>query len=219
MMDNPRPRKGKLPSKLVIPDSPKVAPIKPPVEEEFKRQQSVRVRSADELQFIQVIGQGSSAVVEKCVHLPTGTFVARKRVTLASDPELQKQAVREVEILNRCKSPNVIHSYVTFLRGTQMDIIMEYMDRGSLKDALEQSGRLSEPLIGHLAFQVLMGLDYLHKNRKIVHRDIKPSNLMLSSAGLVKISDFGISASMSHTNATKHTYVGTVTYMSVSLKQ
>lgn len=214
MMDKPRARKGKLPSQLIIPKTPTVAPVSL-AKEEAKHQQAIRINSNEELQFIEVLGQGNFAIVEKCQHLPTGIFVARKRVTLASNEELQQQAIREVELLNRCKFPNVIHSYVTFVRGTQMDIIMEYMDCGSLKDALELCGHLSEPIIGHLAFQVLMGLEYLHKNRKIVHRDIKPSNLMLTSAGVVKISDFGVSAPMSHTNATKHTYVGTVTYMSV----
>mmetsp|Transcript_13141 Transcript_13141/g.24610 ORF Transcript_13141/g.24610 Transcript_13141/m.24610 type:complete len:214 (+) Transcript_13141:324-965(+) len=213
MMDKPRTRKGKLPSQLVIPKSPSIVPVSLAMEE-AKHQASVRINSNDELEFIELLGQGNFAIVEKCLHRPTGIYVARKRVTLASNEELQQQAIREVELLNRCKFPNVIHSYVTFVKGSQMDIIMEHMDRGSLKDALEICGHLSETIIGHLAFQVLMGLEYLHKNRKIVHRDIKPSNLMLSSAGVIKISDFGVSAPMSHTNATKHTYVGTVTYMS-----
>jgi serine/threonine protein kinase len=98
-----------------------------------------------------------------------------------------------------------------------MNIAMEYCDKGPLHRALQYSGSLPEIIIGHVAYQVLSGLRYLHKKKKIVHRDIKPSNLLLTSEGLVKISDFGVSGVMSHTNGTRRTFVGTVTYMSVSV--
>jgi mitogen-activated protein kinase kinase 1 len=47
-----------------------------------------------------------------------------------------------------------------------------------------------------------------------VHRDIKPSNLLINADGLVKIGDFGVSGTLSRTEGTKYTYVGTATYMS-----
>lgn len=47
----------------------------------------------------------------------------------------------------------------------------------------------------HLAYQVmsgiLKGLDHIHSLR-IMHRDIKPDNLLIDSAGVIKISDFGL---------------------------
>ena len=44
-----------------------------------------------------------------------------------------------------------------------------------------------------MLLQVLKGVEYLHRDLRIVHRDIKPSNLLLNSRGQVKISDFGVS--------------------------
>jgi serine/threonine-protein kinase len=50
----------------------------------------------------------------------------------------------------------------------------------------------------------------------IVHRDLKPGNILINTAGLLKIVDFGLAAAMSHGNSrvTKSGYlVGTPSYM------
>ena len=73
---------------------------------------------------------------------------------------------------------------------------MEYMDLGTLGDVVKQLGQIPEVMLGLIAYQVLLGLDYLHKTKKIIHRDIKPSNLLLNSEGVVKISDFGVSGQL-----------------------
>lgn len=39
---------------------------------------------------------------------------------------------------------------------------------------------------------MLKGLSYVH-SQNIVHRDIKPENILLSSTGIIKICDFGVS--------------------------
>lgn len=39
--------------------------------------------------------------------------------------------------------------------------------------------------------EILTGISFLHSHR-IVHRDLKPQNLLVSSAGHIKVADFGL---------------------------
>jgi mitogen-activated protein kinase kinase 1 len=91
---------------------------------------------------------------------------------------------------------------------------MEYLDGGSLTDLVKNVKHVSEPYLAEIAKQVLKGLQYLHRDLKIIHRDIKPSNLLLSSQGDVKISDFGVSGQLNSSVSECKSWVGTVTYMS-----
>jgi len=38
---------------------------------------------------------------------------------------------------------------------------------------------------------MLVGLDYLHKNR-VIHRDIKGGNILINRHGVLKLADFGL---------------------------
>lgn len=57
------------------------------------------------------------------------------------------------------------------------------------------NGPLQECEIAHVVQQVLRALAYVHAQQR-VHRDVKAANVLLSVAGAVKISDFGVSGQM-----------------------
>ena len=59
---------------------------------------------------------------------------------------------------------------------------LELMDGGSLADVIQKNGPIPELFIGLITFQVLKGLDYVHKH-KYIHRDIKPSNILINKQG------------------------------------
>jgi mitogen-activated protein kinase kinase len=67
------------------------------------------------------------------------------------------------------------------------------MDCGSLETVYTKHGPIKEPYVAFIAHSILKGLQYLYQNHKIVHRDMKPSNILISTAGEVKIADFGVS--------------------------
>ncbi len=59
-----------------------------------------------------------------------------------------------------------------------------------------------------------MGLDYLHRTRKVIHRDVKPSNILFNRRGEVKLADFGVSGEVNEAIGSRGSFVGTLTYMS-----
>ena len=54
------------------------------------------------------------------------------------------------------------------------------------------AGAFKETVVKVYCRQILLGLEYLHKNH-IMHRDIKGANILVDNAGRVKLADFGAS--------------------------
>jgi NIMA (never in mitosis gene a)-related kinase len=61
--------------------------------------------------------------------------------------------------------------------------------------------------------QIVLALQYIH-SMKILHRDLKTANIFLTSQGVLKVGDFGISAQLEHTLDMRKTCVGSPYYMS-----
>ena len=103
------------------------------------------------------------------------------------------------------------------LASERILIIMELADAGDLsmliKKQKEKKQFLPENDILSFFVQIAFGLQYIHK-KNILHRDLKTQNIFLTSQKLIKIGDFGISKSLSHTLDLATTAIGTPHYLS-----
>merc|ERR1711904_125646 len=168
----------------------------------------------DDLEQIGVLGCGSSGVVRKVRHKYTGDVLALKVIQLNVEDQVRKQINQELRALYEASSKYVIKYHQAFYDAGAITIVMEYMDGGSLLQVLMQQGKIPEKYLAEISRQVLKGLLYLHKERRILHRDIKPSNLLLNQLGEVKITDFGVSGQLANSVSKCVSWVGTITYMS-----
>lgn len=81
-------------------------------------------------------------------------------------------------------------------------IVMEYLEGVTLKDYLEQNGRLSPEKAFSLLKPVMKALERIH-DCELIHRDISPDNIMIMNDGSPILMDFGSARDFSDNNRSK----------------
>lgn len=121
---------------------------------------------------------------------------------------------REASILKQLRHRHIVHLEAVGRYQKQPFIAMEFIDGEALDRALARRGKLSwEEVVAH-AKQLCEALQYAH-DKGVIHRDLKPSNLMITTEGVLKLTDFGIAKDMDVTALTgANSTIGTAAYMS-----
>jgi len=165
--------------------------------------------------IIEEIGHGGFSKVFKAVCDETKLLYAIKVTSLDefSKDNIQSLYNKEISILSNLNHPNIIKLFDSFSDNYNNYILQEYCDGHSLKHLIEKRGKIHESEVSKIINQVVEALIYLHENR-IIHRDIKLDNILLSSNGVVKLIDFGLSAQLTYDDERRHTFCGTPLYLS-----
>ena len=132
--------------------------------------------------------------------------LAVKRILpeLSSDPEFVDRFVRESKLAVSLSHANIVQVFDLGRAGEDLYLVMEYVhgtDLARLLLAARTAGRSLPLALGiHVAGEAAKGLAYAHGRYDlegpgrlgVIHCDISPSNLLLSYAGEVKLTDFGV---------------------------
>lgn len=157
------------------------------------------------------LGRGAFGSVYRAVDTRNDAEVAIKQIDLESADDDIEEIQKEIAILSTCHHPNITRYYGSFIDGFKLWVIMEYVDGGSCADIISVNP-FSEEEVGFILHDMLVALEYLHKNRTI-HRDIKAANILVSSSGSIKVADFGVSTQLSDNLSRRDTFVGTPWWM------
>jgi serine/threonine-protein kinase len=141
---------------------------------------------------LRVLGEGGMGVVYEAEDVRLGRhvalkFIVHKALDRRESVERFEREARAASVLNH---PNICTVYDVGEGEGRHFIAMELLEGESL-DALLTRGPLPVRRLVELALQIAEGLIAAH-SRNVIHRDIKPANIFVTSAGFVKIMDFGL---------------------------
>ncbi|HUF84362.1 MAG TPA: Stk1 family PASTA domain-containing Ser/Thr kinase [Acidimicrobiia bacterium] len=109
----------------------------------------------------------------------------------ARDPSFVERFRREAQAAANLSHPNIVGIYDWGQeRGTYF-IVMEYIEGRSLRDLIHTEGPLPPAQAAEIGAEIAEALAFAHRSG-VVHRDIKPGNVLMTEAGRVKVTDFGI---------------------------
>ena len=130
---------------------------------------------------------------------PPGTPVAIKQV-----PRTHRGlATNELAMLQRCAGPYVPTVFDACRHGAHMFLVMEACEGEDLFRHMQRvalAGRLTEPYVRDLAYQMGSILAWLHSQAQIMHRDLKLENFMVipqpNGSVHLKVIDFGFASAI-----------------------
>lgn len=171
--------------------------------------------------FIRKLGKGSFGTVYLVQDKIRKSTCCMKRMSLSAMGATERErALQEARLLSEVHHPNIVAYVDSYVLRQKLYLYMEYCDGGDLDQRLKKFRELGSPvgegLVIDWASQMALALQYLHA-RKILHRDLKASNVFLTSSGVVKLGDFGVSRVLSQTMELAKTFVGTPYYLSPEL--
>lgn len=134
----------------------------------------------------------------------------------ATDPSFVERFRREAQAAAGLSHANIVGVYDWGAQDGTYFIVMEYVDGPSLSQVLRSDGPIHPRRAAEITSEVAAGLGFAH-SRGVVHRDVKPGNVLLTKAGVSKVTDFGIARALSSPDddlTQAGSVMGTATYFS-----
>ena len=144
--------------------------------------------------------------------------------SLATDEEFIRLFIDEAKIAVHLHHVNIVQVFELDEVNGQYYMAQEYvhgLDLARLVSRAKNRGQFPIPLALYVICEVLKALSFAHERRDddgrpmhIVHCDISPQNVLVSYAGEVKITDFGISRAAFQAKSLHDVIRGKYAYMS-----
>jgi len=159
-----------------------------------------------------VLGVGGMGMVYKANDRELGEVLAIKTLKpemMAMDASALERFKSEIKLARKIAHRNVVRTYDLGEVSGLYYISMEYVEGKSLKDLINERGRLPVSVVLPIAKQLCRALEVSH-DEGVIHRDIKPQNMVVQSDGVLKVMDFGIARLATRPKGSGHTEAGMV---------
>jgi HAMP domain-containing protein/predicted Ser/Thr protein kinase len=159
-----------------------------------------------------VLGVGGMGMVYKANDKELGEVLAIKTLKpemLTADSGALERFKSEIKLARKIAHRNVVRTYDLGEVNGLYYISMEYVEGKSLKDLINERGRLPVSIVMPIAKQLCRALEVSH-DEGVIHRDIKPQNMVVQSDGVLKVMDFGIARLVTRPKESGHTQAGMV---------
>jgi serine/threonine-protein kinase len=144
---------------------------------------------------------------------------------LARNGDFRRLFIEEAKTVALLDHPHIVPVHELGEINGDLYMTMEYVNGFDLKTLLakarEKGLKLPLDLAVYVAARIASALDFAFAREgpegrplEIVHRDVSPPNILISFAGMVKLTDFGISKPSSHVESRKPAPQGKLQYLS-----
>ena len=165
-------------------------------------------------EIIEEVGSGGMSVVYKAKCHVLNRFVAIKvlKPEFSDDKSFVSKSRIEAQSAAGLSHPNIVNVFDVGEENGYYYIVMELVEGITLKEYIQQNGRLPYQTALDFIMQICAGIEVAHEHHTI-HRDIKPQNIIVSRNGTLKVTDFGI-AKAATSNTIASSAMGSVHYIS-----
>ena len=172
---------------------------------------------ADRYRLESPLAFGGFAEVWTAVDVVLDRRVAIKmlRPETAADPIIVERFRLEAVSAARLNHPNIVTVFDTISEPGVEAVVMDLIPGRTLREQLDDQGRLSIQETVHIGVCIADALDTAHR-AGLVHRDVKPANILITPARRVLLTDFGIAVAANRTSdlTGENTVLGTAKYLS-----
>lgn len=147
----------------------------------------------DDFVIREKIGSGSIGTVYKAVQFSLEREVALKILSPElTNPKVTADFLREARAAAKLIHANLVQAFAVGEENGVCFMAMNFISGESLKSKLHREGRISVDEALHIVQQVAEALYYAWQEAKLIHRDVKPDNIMITTEGVVKLTDLGL---------------------------
>jgi eukaryotic-like serine/threonine-protein kinase len=152
----------------------------------------MKEQTVSHYRIVEKVGEGGMGVVYRAHDDRLNRDVALKFLPaeLLNDENARALLIREARTASALNHPNICTIYDVGDQDGQNYIVMEFVKGRSLTEQIPENGLPADTVIRH-GEQIADAMAHAHEHG-VIHRDLKSPNVIITSAGRVKVLDFGL---------------------------